>query len=528
MLRRFCGTGWGAPNAADTRAIEQLVAAHHNLMTDGGHADVRSEAGYSACANFLSAVEVAAQGLGIDAAPRGYREKFSPNYRALFPDSNRHYRVDVLEASIDQHSAIWVNGDKFELSADVMSHAEGLQKAWAELGATLDRWSQASEVLSPTVRHMPVVRPPLPEMVASLHRLDVAWASFEHRYIGELIHIEDQARKLIIEAVDTEAKLQRFESQRDSPEAIIEAQRRLVMSIQRLNSVANFRRKGRDDLGVDILESAVAVLRRCKEERRGSDVRSAAEVLASDVVSSFKAMRGYLREVALCLERVDPHLCNNAGLVGRLVDWEESWEVGARYVRHAPLREGVSDLVEEIQSVQRLEPVLKNMIADCDVELFLVLPRIILLCFVSDPEQKRAELVRSLLPHRFGEPEDPGAPYPLGPELEVVEKQFRRTMIQLADATPRAGGPTAEEKAWSILIKRAIAGAGSEEEVCECLVPGLHDAAQRALEDLMRGLERWSLELQRHCPEDWNQCSAVLVQCLTGGSQKQVGAKFQV
>jgi len=114
------------------------------------------------------------------------------------------------------------------------------------------------------------------------------------------------------------------------------------------------------------------------------------------------------------------------------------------------------------------------------------------------------------------------------PELEVVEKQFRRTMIQLADATPRAGGPTAEEKAWSILIKRAIAGAGSEEEVCECLVPGLHDAAQRALEDLMRGLERWSLELQRHCPEDWNQCSAVLVQCLTGGSQKQVGAKFQV
>ena len=44
---------------------------------------------------------------------------------------------------------------------------------------------------------------------------------------------------------------------------------------------------------------------------------------------------------------MDPHLCNNAGLVTRLVvsclgvegmrvaqDWEESWEVGARYVQN--------------------------------------------------------------------------------------------------------------------------------------------------------------------------------------------------
>ena len=52
-----------------------------------------------------------------------------------------------------------------------------------------------------------------------------------------------------------------------------------------------------------------------------------AHILATDVVDSFSAMREYLREVELCLERVDPHLCNNAGLVARLVDWEESWEV---------------------------------------------------------------------------------------------------------------------------------------------------------------------------------------------------------
>jgi len=518
MLRRLYGAGWGA-SAADVSIIDQLTEAHRQLLTESGRADVRSEAGYSACAGFLNAVETAAQGLHLEPTSRQYREKFSANYRALFPDIDRHYRVDVLEASIDQHSAIWVNGDKFELSAEVITHAEELQKAWAELGGALDRWHGPD----PSGRGQPGV----PEVGAALHRLDTAWASFEHRYIGELISIEEQARHLIIQAVDNEAKLQALEARREGREATLEAQRRVVSSVQRLNSVANFRRKGRDDLGVDILESANAVLRRCKAKGRTGE-RCAAETLAMDVVSSFAAMRGYLREVSVCLERVDPHLCNNAGLVARLVDWEESWEVGARYVRQAPLLEAVCDLVEEIQSVQRLEPVLKTMCADCDVELFLVLPRIILLCFVSDPEQKRSELVRSLLPHRFREPEEPGAVWSLGPELEVLERQYRRTMIQLADATPRAAGPSAEEKAWSLLVKRAIAGAGSEEEVCECLVPGLHDAAQTALQDLMRQLERWSLELQRHCPEDWNQCSAVLVQCLTGGSQKQAFGKFQV
>ena len=66
------------------------------------------------------------------------------------------------------------------------------------------------------------------------------------------------------------------------------------------------------------------------------------------MVGSFDAMRSYLREVERCLERVDPHLCNNAGLVSRLVDWEESWEVGTRHVQNERLLDAICDLVAEI------------------------------------------------------------------------------------------------------------------------------------------------------------------------------------
>merc|ERR1712048_1402525 len=130
------------------------------------------------------------------------------------------------------------------------------------------------------------------------------------------------------------------------------------------------RRKGRDDLGVDILFGAVRTLQECasaKRDEESTDAMSAARTLATDVVESFSALRNYFREVAQCLERVDPHLCNNVGLVSRLVDWEESWEVGLRYVQNSKLLTAICDVIAEIRAAQRLVPKLTSMCEDCDV-----------------------------------------------------------------------------------------------------------------------------------------------------------------
>merc|ERR1719313_2527746 len=94
---------------------------------------------------FLEVLDACAQTLSLEAATRAYRVEFTINYRALFPDESRNYRVDVLEASAEQYAVIWVNGDKFEFTAEAMRRAEALQRAWSELGGLLDRWSQASE-----------------------------------------------------------------------------------------------------------------------------------------------------------------------------------------------------------------------------------------------------------------------------------------------------------------------------------------------------------------------------------------------
>lgn len=534
-IRKLLGKDVDSLSAAEEVAVARLAATHRQLLVDGGRVNTKSEAGFNACAMFLDGLDAAARVMRLDAAPRSYRVVFTINYRALFPDEARSYRVDVLEASIEQYAVIWVNGDKFEFSAEAMRRAEALQRAWSELGGLLDRWSQASE------QPRSATRPARSELRNTLVTLDFAWASFEHKYITELIEIEEKARRLIVQAIEHERCLQLLEAHHGEGEALQELpdyheeQKRLVGCIAHLNSVANFRRKGRDDLGVEVLFDAVATLRRCDDaerDGRSTETLSAARTLATDVVESFSAMRDYLREVERCLERVDPHLCNNVGLVARLVDWEESWEVGTRYVQHEKLLGAVCDLVAEIRVAQRLAPSLTTMCDECDVELFMVLPRLIWLRFLAKPQQ-HTELLKSLLPHRFGgskgAPDEQTSQNAWDSEVESFIEKFRSAedVLMRAPAGKAAAESSAAKLAWEVFVKRVVNGNGTE-DAYSSLAPGLREHARVAVEDVIHELERWSIELQRYCPEDWNQCSAILVQCLTGGGQKSKQAPFRV
>jgi len=544
----------------EVSAVNGLVATYGELLllppdeTAAGDGvpciDVQSEVGHMACVTFLSRLESAADALQLVTAPRGFRSEFSVNYRALFPDGARHYRVDVLEASIDRHQVVWVNGDKFELNTETVSFAESLQQSLADLGLVLGQHQAGHRSRNASGDNV-VEGLSRDKLATALTKIDVAWAAFENKYISNLIIIEDRARQLVVRAVDSERRLRHLEAHQARGRPVSdaecnEARRDLVECISRLNAVANHRRKGRDDLGGDILASALAALSHYSNEEPKKH-KSAAEVLAADIVGAFDAIREYLREVKSCLERVDPHLCNNPGLASRLVDWEESWEVGGRYVRHTPLLEALCDLVSKIQTIQTLTPALATMCEECDVELFLVLPRIALLAFLAQPTGKQVELMRVMLPHRFiaGEACSEEPDFTADEDLEKLIQQFHHTVCVLAGAagpqTTAAVGeypgesawissPTAAARAvaWELLVCRAVNGYDGDSGALERFNPARRVEAQKVSESFSRGLERWSVELQRHCPEDWNQCSAVLVQCLTGTSKRHKFVKFQV
>lgn len=128
----------------------------------------------------------------LEVAPRSYRAGFSANYRALFPDDSRLYRVDVLETSLDWHSEIWVNGERFQHSFEALQNAQNLQRAWFNLGRLLEKW-QVEPDEAPT-------RPSTSRaaLVNALTAFDVAWAKFEYSYISELTAIESQAMHVCV------------------------------------------------------------------------------------------------------------------------------------------------------------------------------------------------------------------------------------------------------------------------------------------------------------------------------------------
>eukprot|EP00930_Biecheleria_cincta_P035810 TRINITY_DN24608_c0_g2_i1.p1 TRINITY_DN24608_c0_g2~~TRINITY_DN24608_c0_g2_i1.p1 ORF type:complete len:547 (-),score=103.56 TRINITY_DN24608_c0_g2_i1:316-1908(-) len=507
-------------------AVSQLASDYKGLIVDEGCLDTKSESGFNAAAVFVESLSAAANALGLQPADRSYRANFTVNYRALFPDESRRYRVDILEACLEQNAVIWVNGDKFEFTAEAMQSAEALQRCWADLSALLESWSKSSSEQA--------------ELRSTLISLDIAWASFEKTYITELIDIEAQPRKLVVRAIEHEQKLHDLEARYGRQKALtvpecMDIQRELVCSIAHLNSIANFRRKGRDDLPVEILWDAAKTIKRCEmAERNGesTELLSAARDLSGDVIDSFSAMRRYLREISSCLERVDPHLCNNAGLVAKLVDWEQTWEVGKHFVQNEMFLNGICDLVAEIRLAQRLVPDLKTMCEDCDVELFMVLPRILWIRGLAKPAV-HFDVFNSLIPHRFvrGSESCNGRheQWPCDSELAAFVEHFR-SVYTLLKSNWRSAARISDRSAWEVLVRRVVLG--SEENTRETtygeLSPSVRVQAEPAVEVFMNKMEAWSMEIQRHRAEDWNQLMSIIIQCLSGSKKESKDSTFQV
>mmetsp|Transcript_75076 Transcript_75076/g.104297 ORF Transcript_75076/g.104297 Transcript_75076/m.104297 type:complete len:173 (+) Transcript_75076:2-520(+) len=172
------------------------------------------------------------------------------------------------------------------------------------------------------------------------------------------------------------------------------------------------------------------------------------------------------------------------------------------------------------------------MCEECDVEMFMVLPRLAWLRYLDKPCQLSG-LFKSLLPHRFA---DSGvvqkeAPEPSDPELISLMQKFGRTKQLLMETMkPSQGGTLTtgcfEDAAWELLVKRVVNGVNGDMYTNVC--PSLREPVEKAVEELMRDLEAWSMELARHCPEDWNQCCGILVQCLSGSEKEGSKGPFRV
>jgi hypothetical protein len=423
-------------------------------------------------------------------ASRKYREAFDVTYRRVF--GARMYHRDILNAAFMKSIRfMYVNGDTFELSNEALLLAEKLRRAWLSFLSRLQCTRSCGTYLPPTRI----------EFTAVLRCLDESWADFERVYMTELMTVEAKVRLLVADAIDKEERLHVLEklSAKKQLKAAQDPDFRegasdLVKCLGCLNVRANVNGHGRDDLGADILLNAMAALDRCTED----GAIDGCGCIAVDVVKSFTVLRTFLRSLKTRLMDVSPSLHTNVGLRTRLEAWEEMWEKGARYLQDGVF-DAICDVVTQIRAAERLVPEIEDMCNDCDVEFFLALPRLVWLRFLFEPA-KQIWLLKSLLPHRFQDTVGVDSfPALIGDDLGSLMDMSKHIVDLLG-----------HQMAFKILLKRIIRRPDAG-DTCDDAVPG---PALPVLAALMRELEKYSMELQRHRPDEWNQFTAVIVRCL--------------
>ena len=93
------------------------------------------------------------------------------------------------------------------------------------------------------------------ELTDLLNKFETAWVTYEQYYVYELMVIESDARRFIIEAIELERKLTDIENTLSQIDCNIannvrynETRQALVEKLSQINSVANINGSGRDDL----------------------------------------------------------------------------------------------------------------------------------------------------------------------------------------------------------------------------------------------------------------------------------------
>nr|CEL64595.1 TPA: Phospho-2-dehydro-3-deoxyheptonate aldolase,related [Neospora caninum Liverpool] len=340
--------------------FESLNEVHLEGEAEPWKPSIKAGDGFKACKQFLCALSAAADALQIRPQSREYRHQFTKNYRALFPDQRRHYRVDVLEASQEGYTLIYVNGERFDFHSSVIESGVNFKLAWIN---TIEKLHQLQRQDLVTYQYW------RSELVPVLVDLDCKWADFEQEYILELIQIERKARRYVMDVISLENQLIYLDSSVATLVAKGDAsvqtahlhiwqqwqscRREYVKKMFRLNSIANYRRKGRGDLDLSVLETAENIIK--TSESQPGHVYECVSSIAGSCVASFNDFRKHITELAQTPERIDPHLCNNVALVNHLVRVEETWELAQKYLMDAQRLRNVIHIVDFIVAVVKTQ-----------------------------------------------------------------------------------------------------------------------------------------------------------------------------
>lgn len=294
--------------------------------------------------------------------------------------------------------------------------------------------------------------------------------------------IEKDARRFIYRAIELEKELWSIEIREKMKGRIIlnnndyHNQRvKLCKIIGEINSVANERGKGRDDLEFDILLQAEGLLRRISPEQS-----KAIRNLADQIRNSFMKLRNLFRKYESNIEVVDPQLKNNSDLVEALELYEASWEKGKNYFLEGKKCNYLLHFSHMIEATGEKYPEFQEQIECREADIFMTIPCLLIMKYLNKEDNKISSFFL--------------------PDLE--------------DPTFKNGEILASLKECYDTWKSSFKGKGYEYyNTLEKMILNIPlllqeqstvDSHKELAENIMQKIKILSMELQRFNPTEWN------------------------
>lgn len=192
--------------------LEESVKLYEKLILKDGSDhkfDIESENGQKACSNFLKAVQRLCIAMSIKRADRSYIERFSKAYKILYKNDNTVFLPEIFDSAQEGYSYLWVNGEKYVFSEDVLQSGKALKEAFCNFKQDMELFDTQFKYKIESNSQFREVKQNLNEY---LEDFDKIWTTYEKNYILELMVIEADSRRYVQDAIDAEKELSLLEN----------------------------------------------------------------------------------------------------------------------------------------------------------------------------------------------------------------------------------------------------------------------------------------------------------------------------
>ena len=171
-VKLFLQSSWFSQLQESIKMYDELIVKEG---TDNKF-DIESEAGQKACAEFLKSVQRLTQSVCISYTDRSYVEKFSKAYKILYSEDNTVYLPEIYDSAQEGYSYLWVNGEKYVFSDDVLKYGKKLKETFWNFKRELQNFETLFKY---NIRSNIDFREARVELNEYLEDFDQTWAQYE-------------------------------------------------------------------------------------------------------------------------------------------------------------------------------------------------------------------------------------------------------------------------------------------------------------------------------------------------------------